>query len=106
MCTLNTKELMSIMFIPPKFKFFIIVLRLTCFLQFVNFLYILFRNSLSFQFKGSCKVRNETETKQNETKQIETKRKKSKQNETDRNETKQIETKRNKTKRNKSKLNK
>jgi hypothetical protein len=50
--------------------------------------------------EGTCKVRNEIETKRNETKPNETKRNQTKLNETDRNETKRNQTKRNETKRN------
>jgi hypothetical protein len=47
---------------------------------------------------GTCKVRNEIETKRNEAKPNETKWNQTKQNETDRNETKENQTKRNETK--------
>ena len=50
-------------------------------------------------FPGTCKVRDEIETKRNETKPNETKRNQTKWNETDRNETKRNPTKRNETKR-------
>jgi hypothetical protein len=50
--------------------------------------------------QGTCKVRNEIETKRNETKRNETKPNETKRNQTKRNETDRNETKRNETKRN------
>ena len=61
------------------------------------------------QDTGTCKLRNEIETKRNEMKPIETKRNRQKRNETDRNETKRKlkrnETKSTETKRNSPKRN-
>jgi uncharacterized protein YlxW (UPF0749 family) len=52
-----------------------------------------------YEFKsGTCKVRNEIETKRNQSKRNQSKRNQSKRNEIDRNETKPNETKRNETK--------